>query len=161
MTDNWGCYLLRSLNSNCTYIGATNNLELRLTKHNTGRGAKYTSGETWIVVLYVTGFDCKKTCLSFESHWKKLSKKRSNDRFKLFNVLNNTHYYSKDTVHNRIMDLFYYTHYMTIRNSTKCYLNNKYKYDWIYYPLTIKFHNSGMKSVQKLSWAKNLFIVFD
>ncbi len=33
-----------------TYVGWTVNLELRLERHNTGRGAKFTRGRTWTLI---------------------------------------------------------------------------------------------------------------
>jgi putative endonuclease len=165
--NEWGCYLIRSLNSDRTYVGATNNLEARLTKHNSSRGAKYTMGQHWICVLFVSGFDCKRTCLSFEYQFKRLSTKRTNKRFELLNYLSFTPHitplvYTKDYVCNRILDLFYYTHTMTIINDTKCFVNKDEKYLWIYVPLQIKFMDSSMqKSIDQLIWANNLVVVFN
>jgi len=84
-TDKWVCYLLYSLESNSTYIGSTNNAEKRLNAHNSGKGAKYTMGETWCPYLIIHGFENKIMCLSFESQWKRLSKRRNNSRMSLVN----------------------------------------------------------------------------
>ena len=35
-----------------TYVGYTNNLKLRIKKHNTNKGAKFTKGKKWKLVYY-------------------------------------------------------------------------------------------------------------
>ena len=72
------CYILQSLDSNKTYVGSTLDPIRRLNEHNGlhKKGAKYTSGETWEMVAYVTGFNTFNQCLSFESSWKKCKAKR-------------------------------------------------------------------------------------
>ena len=117
----WLCYLLYNTEANTTYIGSTNNLERRLNTHNRGAGAKYTKGKQWQIVLYITGFESKISCLSFESGWKKVSKKRINDRFIYDNIIDNIELkYEKNSIHNRILDLLFF-----VRSTT--YLNKKYK----------------------------------
>ena len=75
--NNWYCYLLKSVDSNKTYIGATNNLYKRLNNHNSLKyGAKYTRGENWYVILVISGFKGKRECLSFETGWHKINKRR-------------------------------------------------------------------------------------
>ncbi|WP_148193091.1 GIY-YIG nuclease family protein [Candidatus Pelagibacter communis] len=48
-----------------TYVGYTNNLELRLNKHNSNNGAKATKGYKWILI-YSKKFRDKKEAMSFE-----------------------------------------------------------------------------------------------
>lgn len=74
-------YLLLS-SDNCTYVGATVNLDHRLRQHNKELkgGAKATSikvdkGELWLRVVYVTGFPDWKSALQFEWKWKHLTRK--------------------------------------------------------------------------------------
>lgn len=117
----WVCYLLMSLDSNDTYIGSTNNPTRRLNNHNNNnnnikrRGAKRTRGQTWIPILIVTGFHHKNACLSFEAGWKKLAKKRNNNRLIILNTMIEQELtYSQDTKWNRIMDLLYFTHHFTL-----------------------------------------------
>ena len=45
-------YMLKSVNIKIkkTYVGYTNNLNLRLKKHNTGKGAKFTRGRQWRLI---------------------------------------------------------------------------------------------------------------
>ena len=77
----WVCYLLQSVDSNRTYVGATNNLLRRLNDHNgmngKSKGAKATKGQQWIVVLYVEGFSTKQGCLSFESGVRLMQRRKS------------------------------------------------------------------------------------
>ena len=78
--SNWVCYLLKSVDNNKTYIGATNNLYRRLCDHNgihgISKGAKATKGNQWIVVLFISGFKDRIGCLSFETGAKKQLRKK-------------------------------------------------------------------------------------
>ena len=60
-------YMLKSISLGYkkTYVGYTNNLELRLDKHNTGKGAKSTKGYKWILI-YKKKFKNKNLAMSFE-----------------------------------------------------------------------------------------------
>lgn len=118
----WVCYFIASLNTNQTYIGATNNFEKRLGKHNSGRGAKKTMGQKWIPYIVVTGFHHKCACLSFEAGWKRLATTRANTKLELFNLLNYNLSYIKDTRWNRILDLLFFIHHVTLLD-TKYMLN--------------------------------------
>ncbi len=115
MDIKWHCYLLMSLTHNRTYIGSTPDMQKRLAAHNMGRGAKYTRGQTWILILVISGFENKSACLSFEAGWKKLSKRRSNKRFNLINFMYQTNLrYRVDSVQCRLLDLIYFVHYFTL-----------------------------------------------
>ena len=48
-----------------TYVGYTNDLNRRLVKHNTNKGAKATKGYKWEIV-FVKKFKSKSKALSFE-----------------------------------------------------------------------------------------------
>ena len=48
-----------------TYVGYTNNLETRLTKHNNNKGAKSTKGYNW-VLIYSKKFRSKNEAMSYE-----------------------------------------------------------------------------------------------
>ena len=48
-----------------TYVGYTNNLDLRLNKHNSNKGAKSTKGYKWILI-YSKKFKSKNEAMSFE-----------------------------------------------------------------------------------------------
>jgi len=60
-------YMLKSISSGYkkTYVGYTNNLELRLNKHNSNKGAKATKGYKW-VLIYSKKFKDKNSAMSFE-----------------------------------------------------------------------------------------------
>ena len=53
-----------------TYVGYTNNVESRLIKHNTNRGAKSTKGYKWLLI-YSKKFKTKNEAMSFEYELKK------------------------------------------------------------------------------------------
>jgi len=53
-----------------TYVGYTNNLTLRLKKHNSGKGAKATRGMKW-KIIYKKKFYKKNTAMSYEYKLKK------------------------------------------------------------------------------------------
>jgi putative endonuclease len=48
-----------------TYVGYTNDLELRLDKHNNNKGAKSTKGYKW-KLIYCKKFKTKSEAMSFE-----------------------------------------------------------------------------------------------
>ena len=58
-----------------TYVGYTQNLEERLKKHNSNRGAKSTRGFKW-KVIYKKRFKFKSKAMSFEYKLKKDRSKR-------------------------------------------------------------------------------------
>ena len=53
-----------------TYVGYTNNIENRIEKHNTNKGAKSTKGYKWLLI-YSKKFKSKKEAMSFEYKLKK------------------------------------------------------------------------------------------
>jgi putative endonuclease len=120
MSD-WVCYLIMSLDTNETYIGSSNNQQKRLENHNKGKGAKRTKGRTWVTIVVVSGFHHKNACLSFEAGWKRLAKKRANTRLIPLNMMTgNSLAYSKDTKWNRIIDLLYFVHNVTLLDTHFC-----------------------------------------
>ncbi len=70
-------YMLKGVNNKIikTYVGYTNNLNLRLKKHNTSKGAKSTRGFKW-KIIYKKKFYDKRLAMSFEYKLKKDKKKR-------------------------------------------------------------------------------------
>ena len=70
-----------------TYVGYTNNILLRLKKHNSNKGAKSTKGYKWLLI-YNKKFITKSDAMAFEYKLKKDRKKRSNILNK-FNFKNN------------------------------------------------------------------------
>ena len=71
--------MLKCINNsvNKTYVGYTNNLSLRLKKHNSNKGAKSTRGYTW-TVIYKKKFYNKSLAMSYEYKLKKDKKKKKN-----------------------------------------------------------------------------------
>jgi putative endonuclease len=69
--------MLKGVNNKITktYVGYTNNLALRLKKHNSGRGAKATRGYKW-KIIYKKKFYDKRLAMSFEYKLKKDQKRR-------------------------------------------------------------------------------------
>ncbi|MDC0396919.1 GIY-YIG nuclease family protein [Candidatus Pelagibacter sp.] len=65
-------YMLKSVSpgSNKTYVGYTNNLNLRLLKHNSNKGAKSTKGYKW-TLIYSKKFKSKNLAMSYEYKLKK------------------------------------------------------------------------------------------
>ena len=59
-----------------TYVGYTNNLKLRLNKHNDNKGAKSTKGYKWLLI-YSKKFKSKNEAMSYEYKLKKDKVKRS------------------------------------------------------------------------------------
>ena len=70
-------YMIKSISSatNKTYVGYTNNLILRLKKHNSNKGAKSTKGYKWLLI-YNKKFKTKSEAMSYEYKLKKDKNKR-------------------------------------------------------------------------------------
>ena len=58
-----------------SYVGYTNNLELRLLKHNSNKGAKSTKGYKW-EIIFKKRFFSKSKAMKYEYLLKKNRKKR-------------------------------------------------------------------------------------
>ena len=71
-------YLIISKNKQkyISYVGYTNNLKKRLTKHNASKGAKFTRGRKWILA-YSISYDSKSKAMSEENKLKKNYKLRN------------------------------------------------------------------------------------
>jgi putative endonuclease len=67
-----------------TYVGYTNNLKLRLLKHNSNKGAKATKGYKWDLI-YKKKFMSKSKAMSYEYSLKKNRGERSNIVTNYFN----------------------------------------------------------------------------
>ncbi len=68
---NWQVYLLKCADHSL-YCGITNNLDLRIDVHNTGKGAKYTRGRLPVELVAATANMTKSDALKFEIRIKKL-----------------------------------------------------------------------------------------
>ena len=74
--------LISKDNSKHTYVGYTNNLKLRIKKHNTNKGAKFTKGRKW-KLIYKKKFLSKSKAMSYEYSLK-------NDKIKRLEIYNNS-----------------------------------------------------------------------
>ena len=65
-------YLIVSKNKqkHLSYVGYTNNLKMRLAKHNASKGAKFTRGRKWILA-YSMSYDSKSKAMIEEYKLKK------------------------------------------------------------------------------------------
>ena len=74
--------MLKSISSSFkkTYVGYTNNLHLRLEKHNTNKGAKSTKGYKWLLI-YNKKFKTKSEAMKYEY-------KLKNNKIKRKEILN-------------------------------------------------------------------------
>ena len=59
-----------------SYVGYTNNLKMRLAKHNSSKGAKFTRGRKWILA-YSISYDSKSKAMKEEYKLKKNYKLRN------------------------------------------------------------------------------------
>lgn len=66
----WVVYLLRCVDGSL-YCGITNNLEKRLLKHNSGKGAKYTRSRTPVKLVGVSSEMTKNEALKLEYRLKR------------------------------------------------------------------------------------------
>tara|TARA_B100000902_G_C27195257_1_gene856110 strand:- start:805 stop:1035 length:231 start_codon:yes stop_codon:yes gene_type:complete len=64
-----------------TYVGYTNNIEKRLSLHNSGRGAKFTRGRKW-KLIYKELFRSKKEAILREYYIKKNRTLRNKIKYK-------------------------------------------------------------------------------
>ena len=78
-------YLIISKNrqKHLSYVGYTNNLRKRLSKHNASKGAKFTRGRKWILA-YSMIYDSKSKAMSEEYKLKKNYKLRNKIKFNFF-----------------------------------------------------------------------------
>jgi len=60
-------YMIKSISPGTkkTYVGYTNDLKLRVEKHNSNKGAKSTKGYKWLLI-YSKKFKSKNEAMSFE-----------------------------------------------------------------------------------------------
>ncbi|MDF0727849.1 GIY-YIG nuclease family protein [Cytobacillus sp. S13-E01] len=58
------------------YAGYTNNIKQRITKHNQGKGAKYTRGRGPVELLFAKEFITKSEALKAEIRFKKFNRKQ-------------------------------------------------------------------------------------
>ena len=74
-------YILRCCDGTL-YSGWTNDLEKRLTSHNSGRGSKYTRSRLPVELVYFEEFESKSEAMQREFAFKQLSRE---EKIKLIN----------------------------------------------------------------------------
>jgi putative endonuclease len=68
---------------NTLYCGYTNDVEKRLTKHNAGKGAKYTRTRLPVKLLFVNGYNTKSEAMKDEYAFKQLSREKKLELIKV------------------------------------------------------------------------------
>lgn len=67
---------------NSLYTGWTLNLDERITKHNSGKGAKYTKNRRPVILVYSEEFDDKSSAMKREYQIKQLTRKQKMELIK-------------------------------------------------------------------------------
>ncbi len=78
-------YILRC-GDDSLYTGYTNDIEKRLSVHNSGKGAKYTRSRLPVELVYYKRVDSKSIGLKLEARIKKLSKSKKEALVKAFEL---------------------------------------------------------------------------
>ena len=82
-------YMLKSITPGTkkTYVGYTDDIDKRLIKHNSNKGAKSTKGYKWLLI-YTKKFMTKSEAMSYEYKLKKDRNKRKVilNRYKMSNI---------------------------------------------------------------------------
>jgi putative endonuclease len=69
----WYTYIVEC-SDNTLYVGTTNDIEKRLLKHNTGKGAKYTKGRGPVKIRYSEVFESRAEACKQEYKLKQYSR---------------------------------------------------------------------------------------
>ena len=88
MIDKAYVYILKC-NDNTLYTGWTNNIELRISVHNSGNGAKYTRGRLPVTLVYLETLETRSAALSREIAIKRMSKKQKLELISNYEQKNN------------------------------------------------------------------------
>ena len=76
--EEWYVYILEC--SDMTYyVGTTNDLEKRIAKHNSGKGAKYTKGRAPVKMFYSKEFESRSEACKHEYLLKQFSRQEKLD----------------------------------------------------------------------------------
>lgn len=67
------------------YAGYTNDLEARISTHNSGKGAKYTRGRLPVECIHFEVFESKRIAMQKEYEFKQWSRKKKNQYIKEMN----------------------------------------------------------------------------
>jgi putative endonuclease len=77
-TEKWHVYMI-SCADGTIYTGITNDVELRLAKHNSGKGARYTRSRTPVTLLASWICKNKSEAAKMEYQYKQLSRKEKEE----------------------------------------------------------------------------------
>jgi putative endonuclease len=69
----WYCYIIEC-SDGTLYTGITNNVDVRISKHNSGRGAKYTRSRLPVVLKWSKSFETRSEASKEEWRIKQLSR---------------------------------------------------------------------------------------
>lgn len=69
----WYCYIIEC-SDGTLYTGITNNVDVRISKHNSGKGAKYTRSRLPVVLKWSKSFETKSEASKEEWRIKQLSR---------------------------------------------------------------------------------------
>jgi putative endonuclease len=78
----WYCYIIEC-SDGTLYTGITNNVDVRISKHNSGKGAKYTRSRLPVVLKWSKSFETKSEASKEEWRIKQLSRI---EKQKIFNL---------------------------------------------------------------------------
>ena len=71
--EEWFVYIVECKDKTF-YIGTTNDVEKRVAKHNSGKGAKYTRGRTPVKLKYTQAFENRSEACKHEYKLKRLTR---------------------------------------------------------------------------------------
>lgn len=74
----WHVYLVRCSDGSI-YTGITDNVEARLKKHNSGRGARYTAQRRPVILLHSETLESQGSAMKREAQIKRWSKRQKED----------------------------------------------------------------------------------
>ncbi len=79
--SNWYVYMVRCTD-NSLYIGITNNIELRIARHNAGEGARYTRSRRPVQLVWKEDQENESMARKREVQLKRLTKMKKEDLIK-------------------------------------------------------------------------------
>ena len=85
MIKQWQVYILRC-SDNSLYTGITNDIEKRLHKHNSGRGAKYTKTRRPVVLVFQEEHETRSAASKREYEVKQYSKEKKEEMVKDYKI---------------------------------------------------------------------------
>lgn len=78
-TNNEHFFYVLECSDGSYYAGYTNDLDNRIQKHNSGKGAKYTRARKPVTLIFTKGFESKSEALKAEYSFKQLNRKEKEE----------------------------------------------------------------------------------